>query len=333
MDITQDRLFKLMRHVLGDLTQFFTDDTVTEIIRNSNGSIWIDTHTGLKEVFGPEEGTKRLSDLQALQIINTVAHGAKTIVDEKNPIISSEMPESSFRFEGLIPPNVEAPAFNIRKKSSLELTIDNFPYSNERLEETLDIEKNSFETPADVIKDAIKRRLNILVVGGTGSGKTALTNSIIKMIPADERIVFLEDTRELKRDNSTNSQFLKTSDYVDLTRLLKSTLRLRPDRIVVGEIRGKEAIDLISAWNTGHPGGIATIHADSTFKALARIEQYISIISQNPQKENIADAINLVIFIKKELVNGKNIRRIKSILRVIGIDQNKNYITQEVIIK
>jgi type IV secretion system protein TrbB len=175
----------------------------------------------------------------------------------------------------------------------------------------------------EIIESAVINRQNILVVGGTGTGKTTLTNAIIEAIvrlTPDHRLIILEDTAEIQC-SAKNANLLHTTDTVDMLRLLKATMRLRPDRILVGEVRGKEALALLKAWNTGHPGGVATVHANGAKAGLIRLEQLIAEDSTSPMQPLIAEAVNLIVSITKTATG----RKIDEILTVKGF-QNKEYI-------
>lgn len=180
----------------------------------------------------------------------------------------------------------------------------------------------------EVISRAIEERKNILIVGGTGSGKTTFANAIIDGIvnkcPHD-RLIIIEDTNEIQC-TAKNHVILRANDKISMLLLLKAVMRLRPDRILVGEVRGGEALALLKAWNTGHPGGIATIHANNALAGLNRLEQLIAEISISPMQTLIAEAVNIVVFIKKN----KTGREIKEVIEVLGFDKQKqNYITKE----
>jgi len=167
---------------------------------------------------------------------------------------------------------------------------------------------------ADVIRNAIESRLNIVISGGTGSGKTTLANAVIAEIvqtAPEDRIVILEDTAEI-RCVAENAVALHTSDTIDMARLLKSTMRLRPDRIIVGEVRDGAALTLLKAWNTGHPGGVTTIHSNSAMSALRRLEQLTAEVSQQPMREVIGEAVDLIVSIER---TGRG-RRVRDVLHV-----------------
>jgi len=207
-------------------------------------------------------------------------------------------------------PVVSKPTFTIRKKASKLFTLKDYISTG-----VITPEK------AELIKKAVEKRMNILVVGGTGSGKTTLTNAIIDQmvkITPKHRLVIIEDTVEIQCA-SENAVILRSVDQVDMRRLLKATMRLRPDRILVGEVRGGEALDLLKAWNTGHPGGVATVHANSAKAGLTRIEQLISEVSNKPMQELIAEAVNLIISIKKT----KEGRRVDEVIVVDGYESGE----------
>jgi type IV secretion system protein VirB11 len=218
----------------------------------------------------------------------------------------------------LLPPLAERPVFTIRKRASIVFTLDDYvargilPVAN-----------------ADVIRRAVVDRKNILVAGGTGSGKTTLVNAILAEPPfKSDRIVLIEDTKELQcpADDKVELLTKNTEPRVTMTDLLRMTLRLRPDRIIIGEVRGPEALAMLKAWNTGHPGGVATIHANSATEALQRIEDLVGEASQIIPKRSIASAVNLVIFIER--IGGSAGRSVRHIVQIDGFDGN-NYVVSE----
>ncbi len=208
---------------------------------------------------------------------------------------------------------VEAPSFNIRKHAKKTLTLDEYVAQG-----------TMSERQREVILEAIHGKKNIIVAGGTGSGKTTLVNAVLAEISKlDERIVTIEDTRELKC-SAENAVTLNTTDSVDMDNLLRKTLRLSPNRIVVGEIRGKEALTLIDAWSTGHRGGCSTVHSDSAMDTLYRLEDLVSRVSISAQQAGIARAIDVVIYIAKRAIR----RSVDEVLSIDGWDRERHeYIT------
>ncbi len=176
---------------------------------------------------------------------------------------------------------------------------------------------------ADALGRAVRDRRTIVVVGGTSSGKTTLVNALLAEVASlDERVVILEDTREL-RCAAADVVALRTKPGVaSLADLVRSTLRLRPDRIVVGEVRGPEALDMLKAWNTGHPGGITTVHANSPLSALYRLEQLVQEAVVTVPRDLIAQAIELLVFLDGRGTN----RRVTAILELTGIDDDGDYV-------
>jgi type IV secretion system protein VirB11 len=232
-----------------------------------------------------------------------------------NPIVSAELPESGERFEGLLPPVSTAPCFSIRKPAAKIYTLDDY------------VADGVLPVPlADLLKRAVFDRRNILVAGGTSSGKTTLANALLaEMATRDERVIILEDTRELQCAAPDCVNLRTKPGVANLAALVRSTLRLRPDRIIVGEVRGGEALDMLKAWNTGHPGGIATVHANSARAALYRIEQLIQEVVVTVPRRLIAEVIDLVVFIHGRGTS----RRIDSIGEMRGLDASGDYALTE----
>ncbi|WP_440980791.1 P-type conjugative transfer ATPase TrbB [Shinella sumterensis] len=295
---SHSRLVRKLQEALGDqLCVALDDPTVVEIMCNPDGRLFIER---LGHGIAP---AGELSPAAAEVVIGSVAHALQSEADDEKPIISGELPIGGHRFEGLLPPVVASPAFTIRRRASRLIPLDDYVRS-----------KIMTEAQANVLRSAIESRLNIVISGGTGSGKTTLANAVIAEIienaPAD-RIVVLEDTAEIQCE-AENAVCLHTSDQVDMARLLKSTMRLRPDRIIVGEVRDGAALTLLKAWNTGHPGGVTTIHSNNAMSALRRLEQLTSEVSQQPMKEVIGEAVDLVVSIERA---GRT-RRVREVIHV-----------------
>jgi len=274
-------------------------DDVIEILANPDGSIWIE-----RAGAGIECANETLEQEARERIIRLVASSIGETCDRAHPIVSAELPGAGERFEGLLPPVATAPCFAIRKASAAPFTLCNY------------VEQGALAPAvADALRQHLAWRSNILIAGGTSSGKTTFANALLaESALSDERIVILEDTREL-RCAARNAVALRTHcDNVRLTALVRSTMRLRPDRIIVGEVRGPEALDLLKAWNTGHPGGVATLHANSAAAALSRLEQLIGEATSVPPQGLIAEAIDVVVFMARR----GGVRRIEEAVRVTG---------------
>lgn len=292
------RLVRKLQEALGDEICVALDDTsVVEIMLNPDGRLFIERlGHGIAAV-------GEMSSAAAEIVIGSVAHALQSQADDEQPIISGELPIGGHRFEGLLPPIVSRPTFTIRRRASRLIPLDDYVSS-----------KVMTARQADVIRHAIESRLNIVISGGTGSGKTTLANAVIAEIveaAPEDRIVILEDTAEI-RCVAENAVALHTSDTIDMARLLKSTMRLRPDRIIVGEVRDGAALTLLKAWNTGHPGGVTTIHSNSAMSALRRLEQLTAEVSQQPMREVIGEAVDLIVSIER---TGRG-RRVRDVIHV-----------------
>lgn len=279
------RLVAKLRNELGpQITQALQDDDITEVMLNPDGMVWTEGHaTGLKMI-------GKMEAAQAEALIGTVASSVSSTVTRSSPIVSGELALNGERFEGMIPPVVSAPTFTIRKRAIAVFSLDDYVHSGV-----------ISPSVAETLRLALRDRQNILLCGGTASGKTTLANALIAeiaQVAPKQRLVIIEDTTEIQSAQD-NTVVMRTSDDVDMTRLLKSTLRMRPDRIIVGEVRGGEALTLLKAWNTGHPGGIATIHANSAREALPRLEQLVGEATRAPMGALIAGAIDLIVSITK----------------------------------
>jgi type IV secretion system protein VirB11 len=297
----------MLRTAIGPMVgHWLTDPLVVEVMLNPDGCLWVDRlGTGLADT------GRRLAPADAERIIRLVAHHVGAEVHARSPRVSAELPETGERFEGLLPPIVTAPAFAIRKPAVAVFTLDDYVSAGIML-----------AAEAEVLRAGVADRLNILVAGGTGTGKTTLTNALLAEVAGTgDRIVLIEDTRELQCA-APNLVAMRTKNGVaSLSDLVRSSLRLRPDRIPIGEVRGAEALDLIKAWGTGHPGGIGTIHAGSALGALRRMEQLIQEAVVTVPRALIAETINLVAVLVRE---GHG-RRLAELARVEGLGADGDY--------
>jgi len=293
--VSRERLVRKLQDALGaTICAALEDSSVVEVMLNPDGQLFVEQlGQGIRHAGVLEAGAAEI-------IIGSVAHTLCSEVDKRRPIISGELPIGGHRFEGLLPPVVSAPCLTIRKRASRLIPLDEYVR-----------EASMTSAQANLVRAAIRDRRNIVISGGTGSGKTTLANAIIaemvRRAPQD-RLVILEDTAEIQCA-ADNSVALHTSDSVDMARLLKSTMRLRPDRIIVGEVRDGAALTLLKAWNTGHPGGVTTIHANTAISALRRLEQLAAEASQTLMQEVIGEAVDLVVSIGRT-PEGRRVREV-----------------------
>src|ERR1700716_2651117 len=270
----------MLRTALGPAIAIWLEDSaVVEVMLNPDGRLWIDRLAG-----GLIDTGESLSAADGERIVRLVAHHVGAEVHAGAPRVSAELPETGERFEGLLPPVVAAPAFAIRKPAVAVFTLDDYVAAGIMNPDQ-----------AEALKSSVGTRKNILVAGGTSSGKTTLTNALLaEVAKTSDRIVLIEDTRELQC-KAPNLVALRTKDGIaSLTDLVRSSLRLRPDRIPIGEVRGREALDLLKAWGTGHPGGIGTIHASTAIGALRRLEQLVQEAVVTVSRPLIAETIDLI---------------------------------------
>lgn len=298
---------RMLRTAFGPaIARFLEDPAIVEVMLNPDGRLWIDR---LSSGLADTGETMPASDGE--RIIRLVAHHVGAEVHAANPRISAELPETGERFEGLLPPVVAAPAFAIRKPAVAVFTLDDYVATGVMT-----------SGQATALKRAVETRKNILVAGGTSSGKTTLSNALLaEVAKTSDRVVLIEDTRELQC-KAPNLVALRTKDGVtSLSDLVRSSLRLRPDRIPIGEVRGAEALDLLKAWGTGHPGGIGTIHAGSAIGALRRLEQLIQEAVVTVPRALIAETINVIAFLSGRGAD----RRLAELASVTGLGPSGDY--------
>src|SRR3984885_12846906 len=298
----------MLRTALGPAIALFLEDPeVVEVMLNPDGRLWIDRLAG-----GLVDTGERLSPNDGERIVRLVAHHVGAEVHPGSPRVSAELPETGERFEGLLPPVVAAPAFAIRKPAVAVFTLDDYVAAG--------IMRAG---QAETLRTAVVDRRNILVAGGTSTGKTTLTNALLaEVAKTTDRVVLIEDTRELQC-KAPNLVALRTKDgVVSLSDLVRSALRLRPDRIPIGEVRGAEALDLLKAWGTGHPGGVGTIHAGSALGALRRLEQLVQEAVVTVPRALIAETINVIA-----VLSGRGAsRRLTELAVVQGLNPAGDYI-------
>lgn len=298
---------RMLRTAFGAaIARFLEDSTIVEVMLNPDGRLWIDRlSSGLAdtgEMVPPSDGER---------IVRLVAHHVGAEVHAASPRVSAELPETGERFEGLLPPVVAAPVFAIRKPAVAVFTLNDYVATGVMT-----------SGQALALKRAVEARKNILVAGGTSSGKTTLTNALLaEVAKTSDRVVLIEDTRELQC-KAPNLVALRTKDgVISLSDLVRSSLRLRPDRIPIGEVRGPEALDLLKAWGTGHPGGVGTIHAGTALGALRRLEQLIQEAVVTVPRALIAETINVIA-----VLSGRGAdRRLAELASVTGLAASGDY--------
>ena len=308
--LIERRLVAAMKQHLGPTVCDLTDDpNVIEIMLNDDGQLWEDRlGEGMRPI-----GT--MSAVAAESFISLVASSLGTTVTRDNPLLEAELPIRGARFEAAIEPVTSAPIFAIRLKA-----VKVFPLADYVTAGIMTTQQKA------ICEDAVATRQNIVVSGGTGAGKSTLVNALLSSVSEqtpDDRVVILEDMRELQC-KARNSVALRTTDTVDLRALVRATMRFRPDRIIIGEVRGGEALDMAKAWNTGHDGGLSTVHANSARSALHRIENLIAEVAKGDMRRTISEAINIIV----PIVKTKTSRKVNPIVRVEGLHNGEYVLTQ-----
>lgn len=308
----RERIAEKIKREFAPIAEYLNDPSVVEVMLNADGSIWTDR---LREGMKKTETT--LSRDRALLLMGSIAKLNSTNITEKEPLLKASMPDGQ-RFQGMIEPVVSAPVFAIRCIRACNLTLEDY------------IPQRMTEKMAELLRKALIDKKNIIVSGGTGSGKTTLTTALLRELSdlcPEDRIAIMEDTREISIE-AKNAIFELANKDVSMCDLLAANLRMRPDRIILGETRGPEALDLLKSWNTGHPGGICTLHANSAMSALARFETLI-LEAQNLSipyiRSLISDAVNLVVHIQRDRKKGPIVQEI---IEVNGMDLEGSYKTK-----
>ena len=301
-DTIEERAKRNLERQLGpELLAVLHDPRTFEIMRNPDSTLW------LERVGEPISRIGTMSNEKAQAIVEVIAGIHRKEITRSVPLLECELPLDGSRFAGQFPPVVSSPSFAIRKRAVKVFSLDEYVAKGEMT-----------QRQRQVIVDAIRARRNIFLSGGTGSGKTTLANAILSEVVAcfpDERLLILEDTGEIQCTAKNHIQYHTTAD-VTLRDLIRMTLRMRPDRIIVGETRGAEALDLLMAMNTGHEGGLATIHANGARATLSRLAMLISmnVEAPRPLEPLIAEAVHLIVHIAKTPQG----RRVQEILEVSG---------------
>jgi len=296
------RRIQMLRTAMGpEIAAALEDPDVVEIMLNPDRSLWVDRLSTGRAPLGLE-----LSEADGERIIRLVAAHVGAEVHRGQPLLTAELPETGERFEGILPPAAPGPAFALRKRA-----VGVIPLARYIADGMMSAAQ------ADFLVQAVRARENILIAGGTSTGKTTLANALLAEIAATgDRVLVLENTVELQCTATDHVPLRTRAGVVSMQELVRATMRLRPDRVIVGEVRGGEALDLVKVLGTGHPGGVATIHAGSALGALLRLEQLILEVAVNPPRALIAEAVNVVIHIAGR---GRK-RHVETISRVVGFD-------------
>ena len=308
MDLTNRESYTITMNTLlasmSAIIPLMQRDDIYEVYVNPDGRVWcMSNYTGKErtEIFMPP------NDVQ--HVIENVAAIDERIIDEQDPSVDAKIPAndafSMCRFHGDLPPIVEKPVFNIRKHSKVVYTLEDY------------VEQGSMtEEQYKIIMDSIHGHKNIIAAGGTGSGKTTLLNAILNEISkTPDRIISIEDTNELQCTAEDYVAMVATGK-VTMHSCVKKTLRMTPKRIVVGEVRGEEALALFTAWSTGHKGGCCTVHSNSAAETLVRLVDMTSQVAKNPQPRTIANAVDIILYIR----NLDNVRWIEDIISIDDYD-------------
>ena len=298
---------------MGPLEPLLRDPSISDILINTADTCYIERHGVLEKVNIRFQNNDHL-----MRIIQKIAGAVGRRVDESSPMVDARLMDGS-RVNAIIPPlAVDGPLLSIRKFAADPLTVTDL------------MNFRSITQPiADFLKAAVKARTNILISGGTGSGKTTLLNVVSGFIPANERILTIEDSAELQLQQphvgrlETRPANIEGKGAVVARDLVRNALRMRPDRIVVGEVRGEEALDMLQAMNTGHDGSLSTIHANSARDGISRLEHMIGMagvsISPNVIRQQIAAALDLIVQTER-LSDGR--RAVISVQEITGMEQN-----------
>ena len=304
---TLDRQRTMLRTAMGPaIATALADPAVIEVMVNPDGRLWIDRHGD-----GRVDTGEQLAVAEVERIIRLVASYIGQDCHGERPVVSAELPETGERFEGLLPPVSPAPCFAIRKPAKVLYRLSDY------------VEARILTPPqAKALAEAVASARNIVVVGGTSSGKTTLVNALLaEVATSGDRVILIEDTRELHCAAEDCVSLRTKPGIASLGDLVRSTLRLRPDRIIVGEVRGPEALDMLKAWNTGHPGGITTLHANSAHAGLYRLEQLIQEAVVTVPRRLIAEAIDVVVFLKGRGAG----RRVETVAALEGLTADNDY--------
>jgi type IV secretion system protein VirB11 len=304
-DLAEKRYLDMLETACGKaIMDYLHDNSVIEIMLNPDGHMFIER---LAE--GKKPTHIIIPPAQSENIIKLVASYKNQVVHQDSPLIATDIAFLGARFQGWLPPIVKQPCFAIRKRATHIFTLENYVHQKALTQEM-----------AEFLKTAVLNHKNILIAGGTASGKTTFANALLDVLrDSNDRIIVLEDLPELQIA-CQDLVMLATTDTISMRDLVKGTLRMRPDRIIMGEVRDGAALELLKSWNTGHPGGVCTLHANSLESTPYRIEDLIREVVQSIPHNLILQAIDLIIFIERQK-NGQ--RKISGIGELSGFHNHQ----------
>lgn len=299
---TQSRRHASLRTAVAPIMAFLNDDAVVEIMLNADGAIWVE-----KVGVGMFAAPTTMTPEEALRMLRLVATEMNAELSDRNPSLAGKLPLWGARVQASIPPIVEAPVFALRKPAKVVFGLDDY------------VARGILRTDeAEALREAVRGRQNILVGGGTGSGKTTLANALLREISlSTDRVYLVEDNPELQCAAPNRVQVLVQPPIYTWQRAILDAMRFRPDRIIVGEVRDGAALEMVKAWNTGHPGGIATLHANDTSAMLDRMCQLIEEVVPVAPYPLVAQSIDLCVHIKRDPGHPAG-RSLSGIDRVVG---------------
>jgi type IV secretion system protein VirB11 len=301
---TQTRRHASLRTAVAPILGYLDDDTIVEIMLNADGRVWVErAGAGMFEA-----GAMKADD--AFRMLRLVATEMNTELSDRNPSLAGKLPIWGARVQASIPPVVEAPVFALRKPARVVFGLDDY------------VARGILTTDeAGALRAAVRDRLNILVGGGTGSGKTTFANALLREVAGSaDRVYLVEDNPELQCAARNKVQVLVQPPTYSWNRAIMDAMRFRPDRIIVGEIRDGSALEMLKAWNTGHPGGIATVHANDTRAMLDRVCQLIEEVVPVAPRLLVAQTINVCVHLRRDPLHPAG-RSLTGLGKVVGVGE------------
>lgn len=303
---SQERLFDMLTAAMGPLGAWLAEDTLIELMVNPDGSTWA-------EFLGtPVQNLQLHCDAHTVEhIIRLVASTMGVECHAGNPTLSAVLPQSGARFQGFLPPIVTAPSLIIRKRALQVFTLQQY----------VDVGSMT-SVQCNTLYNAVQQKQNIIIAGSTGSGKTTALNAVLaEVAKTGERIVTIEDTPELQCTAPNHLALYTREGMCTMQQLVKDTMRCRPDRIIIGEVRGAEALDVVDSWSTGHPGGLCTIHANGCRESLTRMESLIrrANVPTEVARQLLAEVSPMIVYLERTATG----RRIKEIAQIQGLEEEE----------